>query len=85
MWELIVSVPDHCLSFYFLVSLTRVYQSLTLKHNRDQYQTSIDRSVRLRSRAVKHTCEQFCLKRINVKYMNAILSHIDCFVLTCKD
>ena len=21
MWDLIVSVPDHCLSFYFLVSI----------------------------------------------------------------
>ena len=30
MWDLIVSVPDHCLSFYFghfyLVSCTRIHQ-----------------------------------------------------------
>ena len=25
------------------------------------------------------------MKRIYVKYKNAILSHIDCFFLTCKD
>ena len=25
MWDLIVSVPDHCLSFYFGIYNTRIY------------------------------------------------------------
>ena len=24
MWDLIVSVPDHCLSFYFAIAIARV-------------------------------------------------------------
>ena len=24
MWDLIVSVPDHCLSFYFVIDLTQI-------------------------------------------------------------
>ena len=33
MWDLIVSVPDHCLSFYFdtLISKNLVHYSLSLK------------------------------------------------------
>ena len=32
MWDLIVSVPDHCLSFYFekLITTTHIKSSITL-------------------------------------------------------
>ena len=26
MWDIIVSVPDHCLSFYFLKTLTKNFE-----------------------------------------------------------
>ena len=60
----------------------------TCMHNRDQYQKSIERSVRLGKRGVKNAhpsldfSEWFTLKDIYVKYKNAILTHIDCFCLT---
>ena len=31
MWDLIVSVPDHCLSFYFLLKLSVLYVSKLFK------------------------------------------------------
>ena len=30
MWDLIVSVPDHCLSFYFSFLIENIYQSCDL-------------------------------------------------------
>ena len=36
MWDLIVSVPDHCLSFYFLLC-TAVKKNLDLYVLRDQH------------------------------------------------
>ena len=56
MWDLIVSVPDHCLSFYFtymilistfrriiIIIFVRIYTHLpiTRMRNRDQYRMSI--------------------------------------------
>ena len=30
MWDLIVSVPDHCLSFYFLLSVS-IYNTISYR------------------------------------------------------
>ena len=45
MWDLIVSVPDHCLTFYFTTDtkfcFTTKYCFLSLQFNK----TSVDRSL----------------------------------------
>ena len=36
MWDLIVSVPDHCLSFYFskfLIDLLRLWREILITHS----------------------------------------------------
>ena len=41
MWDLIVSVPDHCLSFYFKHMVYREYDTLTkvFKTNHSLYKS----------------------------------------------
>ena len=59
-----------------------------------QFETMSDISKRIRQAYQPLACETtintefielFSLKSINVKYKNAILSHIDCFFRTWKD
>ena len=40
MWDLIVSVPDHCLSFYFILGVNKRVVNLAIKGERGRFPVS---------------------------------------------
>ena len=48
MWDLIVSVPDHCLPFYFTIRLTEL--------RCDIYETKVRRQVKTQSTKMERVC-----------------------------
>ena len=70
MWDLIVSVPDHCLSFYFGVAFLFAFSiCICLKMNNSQYTN--------RYIVLKLPMAYLLIVRYNIRYVTHIKMHLN--------
>ena len=70
MWDLIVSVPDHCLSFYS--SLTALWFILNMKIKHTKFICSVD-SITMTGMVPTHSMTIYDSERYNVIHPNSCL------------